>query len=30
MIIAVPATAIVKFVCDRVLGLKPVGQLMGR
>ncbi|MDR1578647.1 MAG: AI-2E family transporter [Deltaproteobacteria bacterium] len=29
MIIAVPATAIVKFACDRLTGLKPVGHLMG-
>jgi predicted PurR-regulated permease PerM len=30
MIIAVPATAIIKFVCDQAPPLKPVGQLMGR
>jgi predicted PurR-regulated permease PerM len=29
MIIAVPATAIVKFACDRLPTLKPVGNLMG-
>ncbi|MDR1083857.1 MAG: AI-2E family transporter [Deltaproteobacteria bacterium] len=29
MIIAVPATAVIKFACDRLPGLKPVGVLMG-
>jgi AI-2 transport protein TqsA len=29
MIVAVPATAVVKFACERLPGLKPVGQLMG-
>jgi predicted PurR-regulated permease PerM len=30
MIIAVPATAVIKFACDRLPSLKPVGVLMGR
>jgi AI-2 transport protein TqsA len=29
MIVAVPATAVIKFACERLPGLKPVGQLMG-
>ena len=29
MLVAVPATAMIKFTCDNIKGLKPVGSLLG-